>query len=82
MIINSAAGKAVEEKPAIEPVKQSTATRYKAPDKTEENARIDLVEAEIMTSLLDNGISVHASKKLMKLLTTESLKYVFINYEK
>ena len=48
--------------------------------KEERDANTDLIEAEVTASLLDNGFGAQTAKKMTKLLITNSIKHVTINY--
>ncbi len=83
------AEKAAEEKTeAKEPVKTNTVAPHssgikddaKPIQKEVRDANTDLVEAEVTASLLDNGFGAQTAKKLTKLLVTNSIKHVIINY--
>jgi len=48
--------------------------------KIERDANTDLIEAEVTASLLDNGFGAQTAKKMTKLLVTNSIRHVTINY--
>ena len=54
--------------------------KRQTPARKARNANIDLIEAEVTASLLDNGIGVKVSKKLTELIVTKSIRHVTINY--
>lgn len=82
--VEEAVEEVVVEKQATEPVKESTTKPVQASeavsDKEASNANIDLIEAEVTASLLDNGFGAQTAKKMTKLLVTNSIKHVTINY--
>lgn len=70
----------VKVEPASTSAPQAASVAAKPIPRKERDANIDLIESEIKTSLLDNGIGVMTAKKIVNLLATNSIKHVTINY--